>query len=69
MNIKIISIVLLVLGIVLVLWGVQSSESLGSDISRFFTGAPTDKTVWLLIAGVVAGLLGFLGLVRGAYRD
>lgn len=50
---------LIVLGIVLVIFGVRASQSLGSDVSRFFTGNPTDRAVWLLIGGgvaIVAGL-------------
>lgn len=60
-----VSIILLVLGIVLIAFGVSAADSLGSDISRFFTGAPTDRAVWLLIAGVVTAVVGVSGLVRG----
>jgi hypothetical protein len=58
----IISLMLLVGGILLIIFGIQASESLGSDISRFFSGAPTDKAIWMLIGGTVvtiAGLSGF----------
>jgi hypothetical protein len=34
-------------------------------VSRFFTGSPTDKAVWMLIAGIVAAVLGLAGM-RGA---
>jgi hypothetical protein len=60
---KLISLAILAVGIVLVIYGVSASESLSSDVSRFFTGSPTDKTIWLLIGGIVAiaiGLGGFL---------
>jgi len=62
---KLISIALLVGGIVLIVYGVSASESLGSDFSRFFTGSPTDKTIWLLIGGIVAAAVGLSGLARG----
>lgn len=29
----------------------KASESLSSDLSRFFTGSPTDKSISLLAAG------------------
>ena len=61
---KIFSLVLLVGGIVLIVYGVSASESLGSDFSRFFTGSPTDKTLWLLIGGIVAAGVGVSGLAR-----
>lgn len=63
---KIVSIALLVGGIVLIVYGFNSSKSLGSEFSRFFTGAPTDKTLWLLIGGVVLAGLGVGGLWRGS---
>jgi uncharacterized membrane-anchored protein len=58
------SVALLVIGVVLLVFGVNAYHSASSDVSRFFTGAPTDKALWLLIGGVVAGIAGFSGLVR-----
>lgn len=63
---KPISLALLCGGIVLIIYGVTASESFGSDVSRFFTGSPTDKTIWLLIGGGVAAIVGAGGLVRGS---
>ncbi len=60
---RILSIVFLVIGVVLVVYGVHASESFGSDLSRFFTGSPTDKTVWLLIGGAICSVVGIAGLV------
>ena len=59
------SVALLVVGILLVIWGVSASESFSSDVSRFFTGSPANKAVWLLIGGVVAAIVGLFGLLRG----
>lgn len=56
---KPLGIALLVGGIVLIIFGVNASDSFSSDVSRFFTGAPTDRTVWLLIGGIVASISGF----------
>jgi hypothetical protein len=58
----IISLVLLVGGILLIIFGINASESLGSDVSRFFNGAPTDKAIWMLIGGSVASIAGLSGL-------
>jgi hypothetical protein len=61
---KMLSLALLAGGIVLIVLGVQAMDSFGSDVSRFFTGSPTDKSVWMLIGGVVAagaGLMAFRG--------
>jgi len=63
---KIMSLVLLTVGVVLIIYGINASESVSSDFSRLFTGNPTDKTIWFLIGGVVAVALGAGGLVRGS---
>ena len=59
---KAISIALIVGGVVLLYFGGQSFHSLSNDVSRFFTGAPTNKTIWLIAAGAVAMLAGLIGL-------
>jgi LPXTG-motif cell wall-anchored protein len=58
------SIALLIVGVILIIWGVSASESVGSELSELFTGSPTDKTIWLLIGGIVAAILGLFGLMR-----
>jgi hypothetical protein len=63
---KLISIALLVAGITLIVYGVSASNSVGSGVSRMFTGAPTDKTLWFLIGGGVAAAVGLAGLLRGS---
>jgi len=62
---KILSLALLVGGVVLIIYGINASNSIGSDFSRLFTGSPTDKSIWLLIGGVVAAVVGAGGLMRG----
>ena len=61
---KIISLALLVGGIVLIITGFNATNSFSSDVSRFFTGSPTDKAVWMLIGGIVATLVGLTMLWR-----
>lgn len=58
------SLALLVIGVILLVFGVNAYHSASSEVSRFFTGAPTDKALWLLIIGLAAGIVGFVGLVR-----
>jgi len=61
---KIISLALLVGGIVFIIIGFNATNSFNSDVSRFFTGSPTDKAIWTLIGGVVAALAGLAMLWR-----
>lgn len=63
---KLVSLILLIVGVILIIYGISAADSLGSDVSRFFTGSPTDKTIWLLIGGVIAAAIGAGGLVRGS---
>jgi hypothetical protein len=61
-----ISLLLLIGGIILLVYGINALDSIGSSFSRFFTGSPTDKTMWLLIGGAVAASVGAAGLLRGS---
>ncbi len=65
---KVISIILLVGGIALMIAGFNATNSFSSDVSRFFTGSPTDKAVWMLIGGAVASILGLTMLWRTPRR-
>ncbi|NKE70487.1 DUF3185 family protein [Candidatus Manganitrophus noduliformans] len=64
-----ISIAVLAGGILLIVFGVGVSQSVSSDISRFFTGSPTEKAIWLLSGGVAATVVGLLGVSRGSMRN
>ena len=55
---KIVSLALLVGGVILMIIGINATNSFSSDVSRFFTGSPTDKAVWMLIGGSVATIVG-----------
>jgi hypothetical protein len=63
---RFVSLALLVGGVVLIVTGINATNSFSSDVSRFFTGSPTDKAVWMLIGGIVAALLGLTGTLRGS---
>ena len=61
---KLVSLALLVGGVVLLVLGFNATHSFSSDVSRFFTGSPTDKAIWMLIGGVLAVILGLTGTLR-----
>jgi len=64
-----ISLTLLVIGVVLIVFGVAAMDSFSSDVSRFFTGTPTDKAVWMLIGGIVAAIVGLSGATFFRSKD
>jgi Protein of unknown function (DUF3185) len=63
---KPLSIAFLAVGTLLIIFGVNATNAFSSDVSRFFTGAPTDKAIWMLIGGIVAAIVGLFGLLRPA---
>jgi hypothetical protein len=63
---RLLCLALLVGGIVALFYGVSAADSLSSSFSRFFTGSPTDRTIWLLIGGAVATAIGATGLLRSS---
>jgi hypothetical protein len=65
---KAISLALLVGGIVLIVYGINASNSVASSFSRMFTGNPTDRTGWLLVGGIVASIVGLGGVLMGGSK-
>jgi hypothetical protein len=55
---KLAGFVVLAVGIALLVWGINSSQSLGSDISRLFTGSVTNKAIYLIVGGTIAVIAG-----------
>jgi len=55
---KVISLVLLLGGVILLIFGINATNAFDSDVSRFFTGFPTDKAIWMLMGGIIASLHG-----------
>ncbi|HZZ05156.1 DUF3185 family protein [Paraburkholderia sp.] len=66
---KAISIALIVGGIVLLYFGGQAFNSVSSEVSRVFTGSPTNKAIMLIVAGAIATIAGLTGVaVSGRKR-
>ena len=63
-----IGIALLVVGIALITYGFDASDSVSSDVSRTFTGAPTNKTMWLLLSGTASAIAGAVMSFRSSGR-
>jgi hypothetical protein len=57
-----------VVGVILVIYGINASNSVGSEISEAVTGEPTDRSMWLLIGGAVLAVIGLVGTLRGRSR-
>lgn len=55
---RIVGLALVAGGIVLLVFAYNASHSAASDISRVFTGNPTDRTMWLMAGGIVCLVAG-----------
>lgn len=66
---KVIPLALLTGGVLLVFFGFAAIDSFSSDVSRFFTGAPTDKAVWMLLGGAIATVVGLALTLRFVRQD
>ncbi|HEX3856366.1 MAG TPA: DUF3185 family protein [Verrucomicrobiae bacterium] len=55
---KIIGVTSLVIGVLLLVWGHDITQSVDSQVKQIFTGAPTDRATYYYIAGAALGLFG-----------
>ena len=60
---RIIGFVVLAVGIVLFIMGLNASHSLVDRASNFWSGRFTEATTWYIIGGIAAGVLGVLMVV------
>lgn len=49
---------LLVAGIALIAYGFGAPDAVRSDVPNVFSGAPTLKTMWLLLGGSASAIVG-----------
>ena len=69
MSNKAIGIALLVVGVVLLIFGLNASDSLCSEVKEAFTGNPTDRSIWLIVGGSLLGVLGLVSVLRPGTRS
>lgn len=59
---KIPSIGFLTAGIILLVYGLDASNSFSSSVTQAVSGTPTNKSIWLIVLGVLGILSGTFGL-------
>jgi multisubunit Na+/H+ antiporter MnhB subunit len=62
---NIVGLCIFALGVVLLIFGFNESHSFSSDVSRVFTGNPTDRSMWLIVGGGVAVIAGLVLALTG----
>lgn len=55
---RILGIVFLVIGVVLLIIGLNASDSVADQISETFTGKFTDSTTWYILGGIGLAVVG-----------
>lgn len=63
----ILGIVLIAVGIALLVFGWNASQSLVDQVSETFTGRFTDETMWYFIGGAAAAVVGVV-MIAGSRR-
>lgn len=61
---KALGIALLVIGVILLFFGYNASQSLGEQMAESFTGKFSDETMWYIIAGAASVVVGAVLTLR-----
>ncbi len=59
---KTLSIVFLVIGVVLLIYGINASNSVSSTVTQAVRGTPTDRSIWFIVLGIIGIVGGGLGM-------
>lgn len=65
---RISGLALLIIGAVLIVYGLNASDSIRSEFSEFFTNSPSNKAIWLLVLGIGSGVIGLFLTLKPSRR-
>jgi uncharacterized membrane protein YidH (DUF202 family) len=57
---RIVGIVLLIVGVIALVMGMNASHSVADQVSNTFTGKFTEATTWYILGGIAAAIVGVL---------
>ena len=63
---RIVGIVLVIVGVIVLVMGVNASHSAADQLSNTFAGRFTQTTTWYILGGIAAAIFGLLLAVFGA---
>ena len=61
---RLFGIALLVVGVILLVMGYNATQAPVEELAETFTGRYSDETMWYLIGGAVAAVVGLVMLLR-----
>lgn len=53
----------LVVGVILLVWGLDAKDSPVSAVSEVVQGSPSDKSIFLIVGGALLSIVGGFGLL------
>jgi len=62
---NVVGLAVFAVGIILLILGFNESQSFSSDVSRVFTGNPTNRSIWFIAGGAAAIIMGLVLSIRG----
>jgi Protein of unknown function (DUF3185) len=62
---RIIGLILLIVGVGLLVVGMNASHSISDQVSNTFTGRFTQATTWYIVGGIACGLVGIVAMIGG----
>lgn len=65
---RILGIVLLVVGLILLFFGLNATDSVGESVHEGLTGKYSDKTTWYIVGGAAAAVVGVVLAFFGGGR-
>ncbi len=60
---KIPFLALLVVGVILLIYGINAANSVSSSVTQAVSGTPTDRSIWFIVLGAVGIVAGGFGLI------
>jgi uncharacterized membrane protein YidH (DUF202 family) len=60
---KVLSLIFLVVGVVLLVFGLNAYHSFSSSVTQAVSGTPTDKSIWLIVGGIAGIIIGGFSLM------
>ncbi len=59
-----VGIALIIAAAILLIWGLQTTNSLSSELEEFVTGSPSEKAIILISGGVILLVVGLVMALR-----
>jgi Protein of unknown function (DUF3185) len=63
---RLVGVILVVIGIVVLIMGLNASHSVADQVSNTFTGSFTKATTWYIVGGIASALIGVVMMFSGS---